>query len=103
VLNELGFSDIEEAEDGAAALSKIKTTKYDLLVTDWNMPNMSGLDLVKAVRQSMKNATLPALMVTAEAKKEQIIEAAKAGANGYILKPFTADTMKEKLEKIFNK
>jgi two-component system chemotaxis response regulator CheY len=76
---------------------------YDLLITDWNMPGMQGIDLLKAVRADPKLATMPVMMVTAEQKKEQIIEAAKAGVNGYIVKPFTAATLKEKLEKIYER
>jgi two-component system chemotaxis response regulator CheY len=103
LLRDLGFNNTSEADDGLTALPMLKTGKYDLLVTDWNMPGMQGIDLLKAVRadadESLKN--IPVLMVTAEQKKEQIIEAAKAGVNGYIVKPFTALILKEKLEKIF--
>ncbi len=103
LLRDLGFNNTDEADDGLTALPMLKTGKYDLLVTDWNMPGMQGIDLLKAVRaeadESLKN--IPVLMVTAEQKKEQIIEAAQAGVNGYIVKPFTALILKEKLEKIF--
>ncbi len=103
LLRDLGFNNTDEADDGLTALPMLKTGKYDLLVTDWNMPGMQGIDLLKAVRaeadDSLKN--IPVLMVTAEQKKEQIIEAAQAGVNGYIVKPFTALILKEKLEKIF--
>ena len=103
LLRDLGFNNTSEADDGLTALPMLKTGKYDLLVTDWNMPGMQGIDLLKAVRaeedEQLKN--IPVLMVTAEQKKEQIIEAAQAGVNGYIVKPFTALILKEKLEKIF--
>ena len=101
LLKELGFLNVDEAEDGAVALQKLKSEKFDFVVTDWNMPNMTGLELLKAVRAEGALAHLPVLMVTAEAKKENIIEAAKAGASGYIVKPFTAATLDEKLNKIF--
>lgn len=103
LLRDLGFNNTSEADDGLTALPMLKTGKFDLLVTDWNMPGMQGIDLLKAVRaeedEQLKN--IPVLMVTAEQKKEQIIEAAQAGVNGYIVKPFTALILKEKLEKIF--
>ena len=103
LLRDLGFNNTDEADDGLTALPMLKSGKYDLLVTDWNMPGMQGIDLLKAVRadgdESLKN--IPVLMVTAEQKKEQIVEAAQAGVNGYIVKPFTALILKEKLEKIF--
>ena len=103
LLRDLGFNNTSEADDGLTALPMLKTGKFDLLVTDWNMPGMQGIDLLKAVRseadEKLKN--IPVLMVTAEQKKEQIVEAAQAGINGYIVKPFTALILKEKLEKIF--
>lgn len=103
LLRDLGFNNTSEADDGLTALPMLKSGNYDLLVTDWNMPGMQGIDLLKAVRadddESLKN--IPVLMVTAEQKKEQIVEAAQAGVNGYIVKPFTALILKEKLEKIF--
>ena len=103
LLRDLGFNNTDEADDGLTALPMLKSGKYDLLVTDWNMPGMQGIDLLKAVRadadESLKN--IPVLMVTAEQKKEQIVEAAQSGVNGYIVKPFTALILKEKLEKIF--
>ncbi|WP_432719719.1 chemotaxis response regulator CheY [Jeongeupia wiesaeckerbachi] len=101
LLKELGFANVEEAEDGQIALQKLKNTQYDFIVTDWNMPNMTGIELLKAVRTDPQLKHLPVLMVTAEAKKENIIEAATAGASGYIVKPFTAATLDEKLKKIF--
>ncbi len=101
LLLELGFSDIEEADDGKTALPILKRGRVDFLVTDWNMPGMDGLDLVRHVRSSPDLKGIPILMVTAEAKKSQIIEAAQAGINGYIVKPFTASTLNEKIERIF--
>ncbi len=103
LLRDLGFTNTSEADDGTTALPMLQSGNFDLLVTDWNMPGMQGIDLLRAVRADAKLATLPVLMVTAEQKKEQIIEAAKAGVNGYIVKPFTAATLKEKLEKIFER
>ncbi|GAA5785984.1 response regulator [Chitiniphilus shinanonensis] len=101
LLKELGFSNVEEAEDGQVALHKLKNTTYDFVVTDWNMPVMTGIELLKAIRADAQLKHLPVLMVTAEAKKENIIEAATAGASGYVVKPFTAATLDEKLKKIF--
>ena len=101
LLKELGYSHIDEAEDGALALSKLKRERFDFVVSDWNMPNMTGIELLKAIRADAALQALPVLMITAEARKENIIEAAQAGANGYIVKPFTAATLDEKLAKIF--
>ena len=101
LLKELGFVNVEEAEDGAVALNMLKAETFEFVVSDWNMPNMTGLELLKAIRADARLAHLPVLMVTAEAKKENIIEAAKAGASGYVVKPFTAATLDEKLNKIF--
>jgi two-component system chemotaxis response regulator CheY len=103
LLTELGFNNISEADDGATALPLLKNERFDFLVTDWNMPNMPGIDLLKAVRADSKLAKLPVLMVTAEAKRDQIVAAAQAGVNGYIIKPFTAETLKQKLDKIFER
>jgi two-component system, chemotaxis family, chemotaxis protein CheY len=100
LLQELGYSDITEADDGNSALPLLKGGSFDILITDWNMPGMPGLDLLKAVRADEKLSKLPVLMLTAEAKREQIIEAAQAGVSGYVIKPFTAVTLKEKLDKI---
>ena len=100
LLQELGYSDITEADDGNTALPMLKAGAFDFLITDWNMPGMPGLDLLKAVRADGKLAKLPVLMLTAEAKREQIIEAAQAGVSGYVIKPFTAVTLKEKIDKI---
>ena len=103
LLRDLGFNNTDEADDGNTALPKLQSGKFDFLVTDWNMPGMQGIDLLKAVRADPNLASLPVLMVTAEAKKEQIVEAAQAGVNGYIVKPFTAATLKEKIDKIFER
>ena len=103
LLKELGHTEVEEAEDGNAALARLKGDKFDFVVSDWNMPNMTGIDLLKAIRADDALKHIPVLMITAEAKKENIVEAAQAGASGYIVKPFTAATLDEKLKKIFNK
>jgi len=103
LLKDIGFENIEEADDGKTALPILKTGKIDFLVTDWNMPGLSGIDLVKTIRSEPALANIPILMVTAEAKREQIIEAAQAGVNGYVVKPFTAQVLKEKIEKIFSR
>ncbi|RLJ71130.1 two-component system chemotaxis response regulator CheY [Hydrogenivirga caldilitoris] len=101
ILNQLGYTNIEEAENGKQALAKLKKEKYDFVVTDWNMPEMDGLSLVKAIRNDEELKHIPILMVTAEAKKENVMEALKAGVNNYIVKPFTPEVLKEKMEKIF--
>ncbi|MDD2913986.1 MAG: chemotaxis response regulator CheY [Gallionella sp.] len=101
LLKELGFTNVQEAEDGIDALTKLRADTFDFVVSDWNMPNMTGIDLLRSIRADDKLKHLPVLMVTAEAKKENIIEAAKAGASGYVVKPFTAATLDEKLKKIF--
>ena len=103
LLKELGFTNVDEAEDGQIALQKLNSLPFDFVVTDWNMPNMDGLTLLQNIRATPSLKHLPVLMITAEAKKENIIAAAKAGASGYIVKPFTAATLSEKLEKIFEK
>jgi len=103
LLKELGFTNVDEAEDGAVALTKLREGNFEFVVSDWNMPNMDGLTLLQNVRADAKLKTLPFLMITAEAKKENIIAAAQAGASGYVVKPFTAATLQEKLEKIFEK
>ena len=103
LLRELGFSNTQEANDGTTALPMLQGGNFEFLVTDWNMPGMQGIDLVKAVRADPKLASLPVLMVTAESKREQVIEAAQAGVNGYIVKPFTAQTLQEKIDKIFER
>jgi two-component system chemotaxis response regulator CheY len=103
LLKELGFNNVEEAEDGAIALARLKSGGVDFVVTDWNMPNMDGLTLLQSIRADAALKHLPVLMITAEAKKENIIAAAQAGASGYIVKPFTSATLAEKLNKIFEK
>ncbi len=103
LLRDLGFTNTHEADDGNTAFPLLQTGNFDFLVTDWNMPGMQGIDLLKAVRADDKLKTIPVLMVTAESKREQIIEAAQAGVNGYIVKPFTAATLNEKLTKIFER
>jgi two-component system chemotaxis response regulator CheY len=103
LLKELGFTNVDEAEDGVIALQKLKSGDFDFVVSDWNMPNMTGIELLRAIRADAALKHLPLLMITAEAKKENIIEAAQAGASGYIVKPFTAGTLSEKLTKIFEK
>ena len=103
LLRDLGFNNTFEADDGNTALPLLKNGDYDFVVTDWNMPGMQGIDLLKEIRKDPALCHIPVLMVTAEAKREQIIEAAKSGVNGYIIKPFTAATLKEKLEKIFER
>jgi two-component system chemotaxis response regulator CheY len=103
LLKELGYTNVDEAEDGVVALSKLRGGNFEFVVSDWNMPNMDGLELLKHIRADAELAKLPVLMVTAEAKKENIIAAAQAGASGYVVKPFTAATLDEKLSKIFEK
>jgi two-component system, chemotaxis family, chemotaxis protein CheY len=103
LLKELGFANIDEAEDGQVALQKLTAEPFDFVVSDWNMPNMDGLQLLQAVRANAQLKHLPVLMITAEAKRENIVAAAQAGASGYIVKPFTAATLNEKLSKIFEK
>lgn len=103
VLQDLGFNNTEEADDGTTALPMLRSGSYDFLITDWNMPGMQGIDLVQAVRADAKMGKMPILMVTAEAKKEQIVKAAEAGINGYIVKPFTSETLREKIGKIFER
>lgn len=103
LLRDLGFTNVAEADDGHTALPVLRSGSFDFLITDWNMPIMTGLDLLKAVRGDAKLAKLPVLLVTAEAKRDQIVEAAQAGVNGYVVKPFTANTLKEKIDKIFER
>lgn len=103
LLRDLGFTNTHEADDGQTGFPLLKSGNFDFLVTDWNMPGMTGIDLLKAVRADEKLASLPVLMVTAEAKREQIVEAAQAGVNGYVVKPFTAAVLKEKIDKIFER
>lgn len=103
LLKELGFNNVEEAEDGAAGLEKARDGSFQFVISDWNMPNMDGLSMLQAIRADAAIGKTPVLMVTAEAKKENIIAAAQAGANGYVVKPFTAATLDEKITKIFEK
>ncbi len=103
LLRDLGYTNTHEADDGNTALPMLKGGDFDFLVTDWNMPGMTGIELLKQIRSDDQLASLPTLMVTAEAKRDQIIEAAQAGVNGYVVKPFTAQVLKEKIEKIFER
>jgi two-component system chemotaxis response regulator CheY len=103
LLNDLGFFNTAEADDGHSALAELRKGAFDLIVTDWNMPGMPGIELLKQVRADAALSKIPVLMVTAEAKREQIIEAAQAGVNGYVIKPFTATTLSDKLGKIFER
>lgn len=103
ILKQLGYENIDEAEDGVQAYSKLKNGGFGFVVADWNMPNMDGIELLKKVRSDPELKDMPFLMVTAEAKKEKVIEAIKAGVNNYIVKPFTAEVLKEKMDKIFEK
>jgi len=103
LLRDLGFNNTHEADDGNTAWPMLKSESFDFLITDWNMPGMQGIDLLRAVRADPELASLPVLLVTAEARRDQIVLAAEAGVNGYIVKPFTAQTLKEKLDKIFER
>lgn len=103
ILKQIGFSNIVEADDGAHALSIIKDEKIDFVVTDWNMPNMTGLELIKNIRATEKAKDLPILMVTAEGLAENVVDAVKAGVDNYVVKPFTAETVQAKIEQIFAK
>ena len=103
ILKQIGFDDIVEAEDGQAAVQILRNENIGLVVTDWNMPNMTGLELLQKIRTDPKTAKLPVLMVTAEGLKENVVTAVKAGVNNYVVKPFTAEVLQEKLEQIFKK
>ncbi|MDH4382331.1 MAG: chemotaxis response regulator CheY [Gammaproteobacteria bacterium] len=103
LLRDLGFNNTHEADDGNTALPMLKSGGFDFLITDWNMPGMQGIDLLRAVRSDPNLSSLPVLLVTAEARRDQIVLAAEAGVNGYIVKPFTAQTLKEKIDKIFER
>ncbi len=103
LLRDLGFENVAEAHDATTALPTLKRAGFDFLITDWNMPGMTGMELLQAVRAEESLAGLPVLMVTAEAKREQIVAAAEAGVNGYVVKPFTAVTLKEKIDRIFER
>ncbi len=103
LLRDLGFTNVQEADDGSTALPMLQNGDFDFVVTDWNMPGMQGIDLLREIRKDDELKHMPVMMVTAEAKKEQIVAAAQAGVNGYIVKPFTAATLKGKLDKIFER
>ena len=103
LLKQLGFIHIEEAEDGVQAYTKLKDGGFGFVVSDWNMPNLDGLGLVKKVRSDDELKDLPILMVTAEAEKEKVVAAIQAGVNNYIVKPFTGEVLKEKMDKIFER
>jgi two-component system, chemotaxis family, chemotaxis protein CheY len=103
ILKQLGFSNMEEAENGQEALQKLRAEPFGFIVSDWNMPVMPGIEMLRAIRADEKLKHIPVLMVTAEAQKENLIEAIQAGVNNYVVKPFTAETMQEKINKIFNK
>ena len=103
LLHDLGYDNSHEADDGTTALPTLRNGSFDFLITDWNMPGMQGIDLLRAVRSDPKLRTLPVLLVTAEARRDQIVMAAEAGVNGYIVKPFTAQTLKEKIDRIFER
>lgn len=103
LLRDLGFTNTAEADDGTTALPMLEGGQFDFVITDWNMPGMTGIDLLKAIRANDRLKSLPILMVTAEAKRDQIIAAAQAGVNGYVVKPFTAAALQEKIEKIFER
>lgn len=103
LLAELGYTKVIEAEDGLQALSVLRSQPVDFVISDWNMPRMQGIDMLRAVRADQALAHIPVLMVTAEAKREQIVAAVQAGVNGYVVKPFTAVTLKEKMSRIFER
>ncbi len=101
ILRQLGYNNVIEAEDGLSALHKLRQEKIDFIITDWNMPNMNGLELLKTIRADEKLKHIPVLMVTAEALKDNVLQAVQAGVNSYIIKPFSPETLKEKMEIIF--
>jgi len=103
LLKQIGFESIDEAEDGAQALTKLKACDYGLIVSDWNMPNMDGLSMLKKIREDDELKDIPILMVTVESEKEKVITARQAGVNNYIVKPFTGEVLKEKIDNIFEK
>ena len=103
ILKQLGFNNLEEAENGQEALTKLKADTYGFVVSDWNMPVMMGIDMLRAIRADETLKKIPVLMVTAEAQKENLMEAVQAGVSNYVVKPFTAETMQEKINKIFNR
>jgi two-component system chemotaxis response regulator CheY len=101
LLKQLSFNNVDEAEDGDVALEKLKEGSFDFVITDWNMPNMTGLELLKAIRSDDNLKALPVLLITAEAEKENVVLAAEAGVNDYIVKPFTGDVLQQKINRIF--
>lgn len=103
ILREIGYNNVDEADDGSTAMEKLKADTFDFVVTDWNMPNMTGIDLLKAIRQDERLKHVPVLMVTAEAAKENVVTAVQAGVNNYIVKPFTATALKERIDLILDK
>ncbi len=103
LLRELGYSNVEEAEDGAQALDKLRAGGFNFVITDWNMPNMPGIELLKTIRQTEDIKDMPILMVTAEAEKDKVVAAVQAKVNNYVVKPFTAAVLKEKIDAIFEK
>jgi two-component system, chemotaxis family, chemotaxis protein CheY len=103
MLSDLGYTRVHEAEDGVMGLSHLRASPFDFVITDWNMPNLNGLEMLKEIRADAKLAHIPVLMVTAESKKENIIAAAQAGANGYVVKPFPASLLDEKVSRIVEK
>jgi two-component system chemotaxis response regulator CheY len=103
LLKQLGYENIEEAEDGAQGYSKLKNGGFGFVVSDWNMPNLDGLGMLQKIRSDPELKDLPVLMVTAEAEKEKVITAIQAGVNNYIVKPFSGEVLKEKIDKIFEK
>lgn len=103
LLRDLGFSNTHEADDGSSAWPMLQSSDFDFVVTDWNMPGMSGIELLQKIRSDERLKSIPVLMVTAEAKRDQIVAAAQAGVNGYVVKPFTAAALKEKIDKIFER
>lgn len=102
ILKQIGFTNIIEADDGKSAFKELKKEKFDLVLCDWNMPEMPGIELLNKVRSDDELKDLPFIMVTAEAQKENIVEAVKAGVSNYVVKPFTAETISEKLKKVFD-
>ena len=103
LLREIGYDNVQEAENGIKALAELQKNEFHFVITDWNMPEMTGIELLKKIRLDEKLKRIPVLMVTAESKREQIIEAAQAGVNGYVVKPFTTEILKDKLNKIFQR
>lgn len=103
LLRDFGITDVWEADDGSSALPMLQNTDFDFVITDYDMPNVSGIDLLKSIRSDKKNKDIPVLIVTADAKRERIFEAVEAGVNGYIVKPFTGDILKTKIDKVLSR